>query len=270
MPSLSPASAEAPDTTFAALQAAIARIERGGSAAVRRDAVPLGLPAIDAVLPGGGLAAGVVHEVTGSAAGGFVAMAAGRFAGPVRWCVMASSRTELYGPGLAAVGLDTRTRSSRAAPAGRTCCGRWKKACATPPGRRSASRTARSLTASRRLQLAADIGRRHRAGAAARTEEGALAPSAVFSAGGPIRRRHWACRRRSSGRLRKTGADYTRSRFPSAGGSTCRAAAAASTKYMGYAKNGPKPDRGLVRCDVIFWFPLAIDRLGGARRIAGG
>ena len=106
MPTQSPA--QAPGDRRAALQAAIARIERGGAAAARYGAVPLGLPAIDEALPGGGLAAGVVHEVTGSAAGGFVAMLAGRFTGPVLWCVMTHARAELYGPGLAAFGLDTR------------------------------------------------------------------------------------------------------------------------------------------------------------------
>jgi protein ImuA len=183
MPSLSPASAEAPDTTFAALQAAIARIERGGSAAVRREAVPLGLPAIDDALPGGGLAAGVVHEATGSAAGGFVAMAAGRFAGPVLWCVMASSRSELYGPGLAAFGLDTRNLVIA------RCKSRQDMLWAMEEGLRDPALAvvvgepdrAVALTASRRLQLAAETGGVTGLVLRRGAEEGALAPSAVFS-----------------------------------------------------------------------------------------
>ena len=107
MPSMpSPAKADLVD-----LQARIARIERGGSADKEHPVLPLGLQAIDATLPGGGLPAGVVHEVMGSAGGGFAAMLAGKSgggAGAVLWCVMARSRAELYGPGLAAFGLDTR------------------------------------------------------------------------------------------------------------------------------------------------------------------
>ena len=178
-----PGSAQASESTLAALQAAIARIERGGAAAVRHAAVPLGLPAIDAVLPGGGLAAGVVHEVTGSAAGGFVAMAAGRFAGPVLWCVMASSRTELYGPGLAAFGLDTRRLVIA------RCASRQDMLWAMEEGLRDPAlavvvgepdRTV-ALTASRRLQLAAETGGVTGLVLRRGPEEGALAPSAVFS-----------------------------------------------------------------------------------------
>ena len=60
--------------------------------------MPFDIPAIDAALPGGGLASGAVHEVTGSAAGGFVSMLAGQTNGPVLWCVMARSGADLYGP----------------------------------------------------------------------------------------------------------------------------------------------------------------------------
>jgi protein ImuA len=174
---------EASGATVAALQAAILRIERGGSAAARHDAVPLGVPEIDGALPGGGLAAGAVHEVTGSAAGGFVALLAGRFAGPVLWCGMASSRTELYGPGLAAFGLDTRRLVIA------RCANRQDMLWAMEEGLRDPALAAVvaepdrpvALTASRRLQLAAETGGTAglvlRRGAAA----AALAPSAVFS-----------------------------------------------------------------------------------------
>lgn len=167
----------------AALQATIARIERGEGAAVRQEPVPLGVAEIDGALPGGGLAAGVVHEVTGSAAGGFVALLAGRFAEPVLWCVMASSRTGLYGPGLAAFGFDTRRLVIA------RCASRQDMLWVMEEGLRDPALAVVvaepdrpvALTASRRLQLAAETGGTTglvlRRGAA----EGALAPSAVFS-----------------------------------------------------------------------------------------
>lgn len=174
---------ETPGGTVAALQAAIALIERGGAASARQGAVPLGVAAIDGALPGGGIAAGAVHEVTGSAAGGFVALLAGRFAGPVLWCVMASSRTALYGPGLAAFGLETqRLVIAR-------CADRRDMLWAMEEGLRDPALAVVvaepdrpvALTASRRLQLAAETGGTTglvlRRGAA----EGALAPSAVCS-----------------------------------------------------------------------------------------
>jgi len=174
---------QAPEDRRAALQAAIARIERGGAAAARYGAVPLGLPAIDEALPGGGLAAGVVHEVTGSAAGGFVAMLAGRFTGPVLWCVMTHARAELYGPGLAAFGLDTRRLVIA------RCASRQDMLWAMEEGLRDPALAvvvgepdrAVALTASRRLQLAAETGGVTGLILRRGAEDGALAPSAVFS-----------------------------------------------------------------------------------------
>ncbi|MPY76051.1 MAG: damage-inducible mutagenesis protein [Alphaproteobacteria bacterium] len=169
--------------TLSALRAAIARIERGGTAAAQRGAVPLGLAAIDDALPGGGLAAGAVHEVTGSAAGGFAAMLAGRFAGPVLWCVMERSPTDLYGPGLAAFGLDTRRLVVARCPSRQDMLWAMEEGLRDPALAVVAGEPDRAiaLTASRRLQLAAETGGvtglvlRHGA------EDGALSPSAVFS-----------------------------------------------------------------------------------------
>lgn len=169
--------------TLSTLRAAIARMERGGAGAERHESVPLGLAAIDDALPGGGLAAGAVHEVMGSAAGGFAAMLAGRFAGPALWCVMEHARTELYGPGLAAFGLDTRRLVVARCPSRQDMLWAMEEGLRDPalavvvgePDR------AIALTASRRLQLAAETGGvtglvlRHGA------EDGALSPSAVFS-----------------------------------------------------------------------------------------
>jgi protein ImuA len=180
-----PRSSRASDGTVAALQATIERIERG--AGVRhgsgQGAVPLGVVEIDGALPGGGLAAGVVHEATGSAAGGFVALLAGRFAGPVLWCVMASSRTELYGPGLAAFGLDTRRLVIA------RCANRQDMLWAMEEGLRDSALAAVvaepdrpvALTASRRLQLAAETGGTTGLVLRRGATEAALSPSAVFS-----------------------------------------------------------------------------------------
>jgi protein ImuA len=169
--------------TLSALRAAIARIERGGTAAAQHGAVPIGLAAVDDALPGGGLAAGAVHEVMGSAAGGFAAMLAGRFAGPVLWCVMEHARGELYGPGLAAFGLDTRRLVVARCPSRQDMLWAMEEGLRDPalavvvgePDR------AIALTASRRLQLAAETGGTTGLVLRRGAEDGALSPSAVFS-----------------------------------------------------------------------------------------
>ena len=143
---------------MAELRAQIAAIERGG--AVRREAVSLGLPGLDAALPEGGLARGAVHEATGEAAGGFAAMAAGRLAGPVLWCRDAADRSMLYGPGLDAYGLGP----ARVIVA--HCRERADLLWAMEEGLRTKNLAAVigeppgtiDLTASRRLQLAAETG----------------------------------------------------------------------------------------------------------------
>jgi protein ImuA len=104
------------------LQDRIRRIERPN--ALRCGVLPFRAPAIDRALPGGGLALGALHEISGSdadeedgaAAAGFAAGIAGRLAAAdflqkqrkaagdiVLWCL---KRGDLYGPGLAAHGLD--------------------------------------------------------------------------------------------------------------------------------------------------------------------
>ena len=82
--------------------------------------LPFGVKAIDRALPGGGLALGALHEILGAgadeedgaAAAGFAAGIAGRLLavdslqkqpGAVLWCL---KHGDLYGPGLAAHGLD--------------------------------------------------------------------------------------------------------------------------------------------------------------------
>ena len=91
------------------LRASIARIERGAARA-GLPPLPFGLPALDAVLPGGGLAADALHEVMGTGPDLQHAAAAARFAagilarrpGPVLWVM---ERTDLFAPGLAGAGL---------------------------------------------------------------------------------------------------------------------------------------------------------------------
>lgn len=95
-------------TLLQRLRRELARLERGARAGGDAGVLPLGLPAIDAALPGGGLARGSLHEIGGApghaAAAGFAAFLLGRFAahGPVVWI---GPRAELFAPGLAALGL---------------------------------------------------------------------------------------------------------------------------------------------------------------------
>jgi protein ImuA len=119
------------------LRERIRRIER--PAATAHGVLPFGIAEIDRALPGGGLARGAVHEILGAGgdeedgvlAAAFAAFLLGRLASPtspsrsltrpgpclsplkggegrgegglVLWCL---SRPDLYGPGLAAHGLD--------------------------------------------------------------------------------------------------------------------------------------------------------------------
>jgi protein ImuA len=95
------------------LRERVRRIER--PAATVHGVLPFGVAAIDRVLPGGGLARGALHEILGmggdeedgAVAAAFAAGIVGRLIatgdGMVLWCL---SRSDLYGPGLAAHGLD--------------------------------------------------------------------------------------------------------------------------------------------------------------------
>ncbi|MGH7075799.1 MAG: ImuA family protein [Stellaceae bacterium] len=91
----------------------VARLEQGGRVSAG-PVLPFGLAAIDARLPGGGLALGALHEVSGvgpdeedgAIPAAFIAGIVARIdpARPVLWC-QAASDGDLYGPGLAACGL---------------------------------------------------------------------------------------------------------------------------------------------------------------------
>jgi protein ImuA len=93
---------------LAELRRRVEHLERGR--APRRPALPFGVPAIDGVLPGGGLALGALHEVGGGGNGAvdgataalFAAGIAARTKGEVLWCL---TRRDLFAPALAQAGL---------------------------------------------------------------------------------------------------------------------------------------------------------------------
>jgi protein ImuA len=94
-------------SVLTALRAELRRLEGAG----RREsaAAPIGVPALERGLPGGGLARGALHEIVAgpggaAAAEGFAASLLAGLArhGPVLWC---TGTGELYGPGLARLGL---------------------------------------------------------------------------------------------------------------------------------------------------------------------
>ena len=97
-----------PIAVVAALRERIRCLE--GGARHRLAVLPFGIKAIDGRLPGGGLALGALHEVTGggngaidgAAAALFAAGIAARTRGRVLWCV---TRQDLFAPALAAAGL---------------------------------------------------------------------------------------------------------------------------------------------------------------------
>ena len=95
------------------LREQIRRIER--PAAATHEVLPFGVAAIDGVLPGGGLSRGALHEILGlggdeedgvlaaAFAAGIIARLMAEGDGMGLWCL---PRPDLYGPGLAAHGLD--------------------------------------------------------------------------------------------------------------------------------------------------------------------
>lgn len=146
--------------SLAALRDQIRRLEGfGGGAAV----VPLGVPAVDACLPGGGLPLGRIEAVTAADPGagtGFCAWALARVAlatgKPAAWIVRGR---DLYAPGLAAYGLTPDRLIAVRAPRGADAL--WALEECLRSRRLSAALLEVDrvdMTAGRRLQLAAEAG----------------------------------------------------------------------------------------------------------------
>lgn len=96
------------ETVLADLRERISVLE--GGVAKQAGCLPFGVPEIDRVLPGGGLAHGALHElagggsgtVDGAAAALFAAGIAARTKGKIAWCL---TRPDLFFPALAQAGL---------------------------------------------------------------------------------------------------------------------------------------------------------------------
>jgi protein ImuA len=142
------------------LRERIRRLEQG--AARRRSVLPFGVEAIDRHLPEGGLALGALHEVAGggndaihgAAAVLFSAGIAARTRGQILWCV---ARQDLFAPALAQAGLlPDRVIYVDAGdePSVLACFEEGLRHGAL--GAVVAEIAALSMTASRRLQLAAE------------------------------------------------------------------------------------------------------------------
>jgi protein ImuA len=132
--------------------------------------LPFGVPEIDNALPWRGLALGALHEISGpardAAALGFVsallARLAARAPGMVLWCRRLGAAYEagnIYAPGLAAFGLDPSRLILLGARHGRDVLWALREGLSCPRllavvG--EVEKTAIGLTASRRLQLAAE------------------------------------------------------------------------------------------------------------------
>ena len=147
-------------SALASLRAQIARIE--GRSRRARSVLPFGVREIDRHLPGGGLALGALHEVAGGGNGAIDGAAAALFAGgiaartrgKVLWCL---TRADLFAPALAQAGLAPDRVIYLEAGDERTVLACMEE------GRREGGLGAagaeigrRSMSASRRLQLAAE------------------------------------------------------------------------------------------------------------------
>lgn len=99
-----------PNPHIVALRDTLARLERSCVRSAAPKPLAFGLPSLDAVLPGGGLPLGALHEFAGSgadlqhgaASALFAAGILARIEGHVLWVV---ERHDLFAPGLAGVGL---------------------------------------------------------------------------------------------------------------------------------------------------------------------
>ncbi|ODN68479.1 ImuA family protein [Methylobrevis pamukkalensis] len=145
---------------MAALRGQIARIE--GRSRAARPVLAFGLAEVDARLPGGGLALGALHEVAGggngavdgAAAALFTAGIAARTKGKVLWCI---TRSDLFAPALAQAGLAADRVIYVEAGDDRTALACMEEGLRHGGlGAVVGEVTRLSMTASRRLQLAAE------------------------------------------------------------------------------------------------------------------
>jgi len=144
-----------------ALRQVIADIERGHAQSGRPRLVATGFPAVDQDLPDGGLASGAVHEISGPLAHGFAARILSQLAGPVLWFRPQKEKALLYAPTLQAMGCRVEHWFIAYTPTPRDLL--W----GLEEGLRSGAvdavvgepETALTMTASRRLQLAAERGK---------------------------------------------------------------------------------------------------------------
>ncbi|HKX07117.1 MAG TPA: damage-inducible protein [Stellaceae bacterium] len=172
-----------PPEGLTALKERVGKLARGSVGDHR--VLPFGISAIDATLPGGGIACGALHEVSGlggdeedgAVAAAFLAGILARLAPsqPVFWCLAAD---DLYGPGLVARGLASQRVLSVRARDDRTVLEAMEDGLKVPALAAVVGEVgALPLTASRRLQLAAAnsgvtafVLRRWRSGALAAAE----------------------------------------------------------------------------------------------------
>ena len=192
--------AEAPEKVekagLAALGRRIKALERAPAQAGQAPeaVLPFGVPSLDRALPSGGLDAGVLHEVSGAggdeedgaATAGFLAGILARLLPPrpILWCL---ANDDLYGPGLAACGLDPKRLICVRARDDRGVLGAMEEGLRVPALAAVVGEVGRlPLTASRRLLLAAARSgvtafalRRWRSGAQAAAERGAPVAAAT-------------------------------------------------------------------------------------------
>jgi len=149
-----------PRDPLEALRRAVAAIERGGFGADAGPVLSTGLAALDRALPQGGLAQGTVHEVGGLNAAGFVLHLLSRTRGQVLWAVPDNLRDTLYGPGLAQAGVDVGRLAIAPCATPEDLLWVTEEALKSSAAQAVVAQPAKQidLTASRRLQLAAEAG----------------------------------------------------------------------------------------------------------------
>ncbi len=168
---------------LAQLHARIQRLER--PAERRREVLAFGLAAIDAHVPGGGLALGAVHEIAGSAADGaatlFAAGLLARLSEPVLWCHGTRGLfPPLFPPGLAGAGLAPERVIHLEAGTGKAVLLAMEEGLGQPGLAGVVGELSHlPMLASRRLALAAETSGVLALALRAEKEEGKIAPNAA-------------------------------------------------------------------------------------------